>query len=122
MPQLDIVPFASQYIGFMFLFFCSYFIFLKYFLPLLSQWMKVEAKHLFHHLLWLNSYQFALFKKDINSSKLIAYSASVVSSLELLIERMELLVQGLIDVLFCTAFEKHSVYLCKQLFTLKSWF
>lgn len=116
MPQLDIIPFASQYIWFIVSFFLSYFLFLKYLLPMLSQWIKIEFKFVVFHIIWLNAYQQNTIKKDLNSSKLVAFAASLISSVELLIERTDILVQELVDIIHISEYEKGLVYLGKQCF------
>jgi len=114
MPQLDPVPFASIYLWFVTTFFLTYFLFLKYILPHLSQWMKIQNKEQISNIYWLFIYHALSFRKDYLSKEALVKFANLSCSVELLLKNIDLLVNEFIDLTICSDYEKGSFYLTKE--------
>lgn len=118
MPQLDIVPFATIFLWVISIFFIFYFIFLKYILPTVSQWLKTYNKLQVYLIKLLYIYDQAFFSRETIMQELLIKSANFMLSLSLLSKNIFILVPNFLTTFKVSVYEKSTVYLIKKCFTV----
>nr|YP_009370738.1 ATP synthase F0 subunit 8 [Eukaryota sp. BB2]AQL10464.1 ATP synthase F0 subunit 8 [Eukaryota sp. BB2] len=119
MPQLDPVPFASIYLSFSTVFFTSYFLFLRFFLPRISLMVKTQIKYYMHTIQQLFIYQYLMTRKDPHPNEVSVKSANFICAIQLVFQNINLLVVQFIDLISASCYERGSVYLVQQCFFFK---
>lgn len=81
MPQLNTTIYFHEYGWMFFTFFFFYFIFLKYYLPKVTTWMKVKQNHLVYQLEFIQAIDLEVTKKTTHSTIQEIYKLFLASSL-----------------------------------------
>lgn len=81
MPQLNTAIYYHEYSWLFFTFFAFYFIFLKYLLPSLIRWVKLENNSLVYHLDLLNNLDLLIEQSNISTVSKKLYKLLLTSNL-----------------------------------------